>query len=71
MYLISISFDEIKVPNHFKDIHNQKCTVYTIDNDFLVVTDDRGILHYYRKDCIAAFHIEYLGSFEEVWHNEE
>lgn len=70
MYSISISFDEIKVPNHFKDIHNQKCIKYYIDGDFLVATDTNGILHYYRTDVIVAFHIEYLGYFEEV-HNEE
>lgn len=61
MYLISINFDENKVPNHFRDIHNQKCNVYTIDEDFLIVTDTQGILHYYRKDLIVVFHIEYLG----------
>ena len=71
MYRISINFDEIKVPAHFKDIHNQKCINYTHDEEgFLIVTDTCGILHYYRKDCIVAFHIEYLGSVEEV-HNEE
>lgn len=68
MYKISINFDEIKVPNHFKDIHNQKCINYYTQDDegFLIVTDTQGILHYYRKDCIVAFHIEYLDSVEEV-----
>lgn len=61
MYLISISFDEKKVSDHFRDIHNYKCLKYYIDGDFLVVTDRNAILHYYRTDCIIAFHIEYLG----------
>lgn len=36
----------------------------SFDDDFLIVTDEVGVQHYYRKDCIVAFHIEYLG-FEE------
>lgn len=49
MYHISINFDEIKVPNYFKDIHNQQCLKYYIDGDFLIVTDKNEILHYYKK----------------------
>lgn len=65
MYHISISFDEIKVPNHFRDIHNQECIEYVIGDDFLAVTDKNEVVHYYRKDCIVAFHIEYLGEYAQ------
>ena len=66
MYLISISFDENKVPNHFRDIHDQQCIRYYIDSSgFLIVTDKNEILHYYKIECIVAFHIEYLGEYAE------
>lgn len=67
MYLISISFNKKIVPDHFRDIHNQQCIKYYIDSSgfFLIVTDKNEILHYYRIDCIVAFHIEYLGEYVE------
>lgn len=65
MYRISINFDELKLPVCFKDIRNQECIKYYIDGDFLIVTDKNEILHYYKIDCIVAFHIEYLGDYAQ------
>lgn len=59
MYFISITFDEKKIPDHyFRNIHKNKCAYYAIHDDFLVVTDTEGVLHYYRKEYILSFHIE-------------
>lgn len=48
-----------------KDIFNQECIEYDIGDDFLVVTDKNEVIHYYRKDCIVAFHIKYLGEYAQ------
>lgn len=64
MYLISITFDENKVPRNYRDIHNNKCISYMIGHDFLNAIDERGIKHFYRKDLIVAFHIEEVGNEE-------
>lgn len=59
MFIISVTFDKKKMrDNNYRDISNNLCIQFTMDDDFLIITDIVGVTHWYKKDYIVAFHTE-------------